>query len=454
MGFKIDGVSGNTAAVDAANNLSVVVSTDKTKAGFVRLANKDADSMLGIVASGRAMVASDSLAFYDPIDGATINLGLWTLPVTTMTIAQTGGYLTLNSGASVASAAVARIASVASFPFFGRSPIMCQFRVKITSLPQSNSTGELGFGTASGTTAPTDGAFFRWKTDGTFIAVLNNNGTEVTSGTLTSPSTATAHAFRIENWHDSVFFYVDDVLVSTLGPTLLSGTTLSSHQPLFCRVYNSAGVGAAPKLELAQAVIMQMGGLVDPMAQQLGKMQRNINLHPQTFAQLATINHGTAASTLTANTAPAIATPGGDFVLPTTAGAVSEFPLFAYQVPTGLRAIITGIRIDCTQYGAATATTAEVLQWYLGTGCTAASLATADNADGTTLAVRRLPVGTQVFPISATIGTAANVIEFALESPMVVESGRFIHIILSIPIGTATASELYRGTATLRGYME
>jgi hypothetical protein len=35
-----------------------------------------------------------------------------------------------------------------------------------------------------------------------------------------------------------------------------------------------------------------------------------------------------------------------------------------------------------------------------------------------------------------------------------VESGRFLHVILAVPVGTATASQVIRGTVTIDGYFE
>lgn len=36
-------------------------------------------------------------------------------------------------------------------------------------------------------------------------------------------------------------------------------------------------------------------------------------------------------------------------------------------------------------------------------------------------------------------------------TPEIVESGRFVHVILTIPTGTATATEIFRGQVLIKG---
>jgi hypothetical protein len=43
---------------------------------------------------------------------------------------------------------------------------------------------------------------------------------------------------------------------------------------------------------------------------------------------------------------------------------------------------------------------------------------------------------------------------FQFEPPLVTEPARFFHIILQIPIGLLTASEIFRGDAFVHGYFE
>lgn len=102
---------------------------------------------------------------------------------------------------------------------------------------------------------------------------------------------------------------------------------------------------------------------------------------------------------------------------------------------------------------AAVATTPTVLQWALGVGSTAVSLATTEAAAAR--APRRITLGTQAFPVGAAIGAdAGKRIDVNLDAPVVVEPGTFLHIILKMPVGTATASQIIRGVVGINAYWE
>jgi hypothetical protein len=453
-GIRHEGLSGYIGEINSSNEKLVQLSLAMARAGYVRPLNADMTRAADIVASGRTAVATDTLEFYDPIDGTTLNLGLWQAPVATMTIAQAAGYVTLNNGASVASGAAARLSSLGQFAFWGREVLSMQMRAVGANLPQANVVAELGFGIASGTAVPTDGAFYRWTSGGNFQAVINNGGSETTQ-TLTAPSDMQAHSYRIEIWHRKVLFYLDQALACEISvPASLANPFAIAHQPIFLRVYNTAAVSLAPQLKLAQAVVESVGGFNEPWMEQLGGMQRHAAVHPATFAQQCSINHTTTNMTLTANTGPAVAAMGGDFLFAAPAGSASEYPIFAYQVPANNRLLVKAVHIDAISYGAAVATTSTILQWYLGINDTATSLATGDAADGSTLGTRRIPLGHQSFPLAGVNGLAAVDIDKPFRVPAVVEGGHYLHVILAVPIGTATASQVIRGTVVISAAME
>ena len=102
--------------------------------------------------------------------------------------------------------------------------------------------------------------------------------------------------------------------------------------------------------------------------------------------------------------------------------------------------------------GAAVATTATWLQWALGVGASAVSLATADAA--ATKSSARIALGNQVFPIAAAIGAQATRIDVNLDAPLVVNATEFVHVILKMPLGTATASQIVRGVVGINAYFE
>lgn len=93
-----------------------------------------------------------------------------------------------------------------------------------------------------------------------------------------------------------------------------------------------------------------------------------------------------------------------------------------------------------------------LLQWSLGVGSTAVSLATADGAAARARAVK--PLGFQTFAPAAAIGAQATRIDVNLDAPLVVEPGTYVHVILKCPIGLATASQVIRGICGINSYFE
>jgi hypothetical protein len=127
------------------------------------------------------------------------------------------------------------------------------------------------------------------------------------------------------------------------------------------------------------------------------------------------------------------------------AGAETDYALFGFTVPTGVKLIVTGIRIDTLNTGAAVATTATWLSWFAAADAPAVTLATN---------TYRFPLGNQVFPIAAAIGAQAASITQSFNTPLVTHSGRFFHVGVKMPLGTATASQVIRGTVQIEGYFE
>lgn len=166
-------------------------------------------------------------------------------------------------------------------------------------------------------------------------------------------------------------------------------------------------------------------------------------------AQLANWANSTAPTSATlSNTAAGYTTLGGLWQAAALAGAATDYALFAYAVPAGKRLFVTGVHISPTIVtGAANATTATILQWGLGFNSTAVSLATASTGPD------RVGVGFQsclaALAIGGQIGPA---IELSFPTPHVVEAEKYLHVILTIPVCTATSSEVLRGLVGINGY--
>lgn len=422
--------------------------------------------------NGYLRMSQSNLIHYDQVDGAALNTNIWQSSASNMTVVQANGFIGLNAGAATTANAYAIIQSVKYIPLYGTLPLRDTTNAKVINLPEANATVELGIGTVSANSAASDGAFFRWGPAGQFFAVINNGGSESSSaalaGTFTSadgdesvllpPSGSVIHLYEVELVEDAVRFYVDDILVSTL--TTPSGQAYpfnAGRQQKFVRVYNGGSAPSlAPQIFIGQTITEQEDlNQQKPWDQVLCSLGRGAYQSPvTTFGQTA--NHANSTSPTSAtlsNTAAGYTTFGGRYQFAAVAGAVTDFALFAYQVPAGYQLYINTVGISTLSTGAVgSAITPTILDWGVGVNSSAASLATTDGAG--TWAPRRIPLGMQTFALSAVIGMAATDVSRRFDAPLVVDSGRFFHVILQVPVGAATASQIFRGDVFVNGYLE
>lgn len=459
---KIIGWATNSGAeVDANNQLLVTTNQDPTKAGAVRLYDADG-APIAVEENGALSVSQDELILSEQVDGTALNINKWATSTSTMTIAQAGGFITLNAGASIASGAYAIINSIMNVPLYGDMPVEFSFNAKINVQPQSNITIEMGFGTASGVTAPTDGAFFRWTSTGGFVAVVSYGGAEtavtcVGSGNSTCPPPSNdTELYSVVIAEDHVQFLIDDELVADVpNPMALAYPVSAGHQPVYARVYNGGNSPSqAPQLSIGQVLVRQISVNLDrPWRDAMAAQGMGLYQSPITpFAQTA--NHANSTSPVSAtlsNTTAGYTTLGGKFQFAAVIGAATDFALFAYQVPSPFKLYVTSVSISSMVTGAAVVT-ATILDWSLGVNSSAASLATTDSAGA--WASRRLPIGLQGMVATAVIGAQPPDLTRRFDPPLVVDSNRFLHLILQIPSGAATSSLVFRGNAMITGYFE
>jgi hypothetical protein len=157
-------------------------------------------------------------------------------------------------------------------------------------------------------------------------------------------------------------------------------------------------------------------------------------------------NSTTPANATLSNTAAGYATLGGLFSFAAVAGAVTDYALFAFTVPVGYTFNCTGIDITTYNTGAAGATTPTLLQWAVASNSSAVSLAT------TTL--NRVALGAQSLPVGIVIGGNVPDMSRKFTTPLVTNGGRMFHVILRMPVGTATASQVIQGAVNINGYFE
>lgn len=463
------GNSSDVATVDTDKQLLVNLPKDPTKAGVVRVLSADG-SAIDVTENNALRVSTGNIIIYDQVDGSAVNSNLWNQTVSGMTITNANGFYNINAGAAATAAAYAILSTIKSLPLYGTLPLKVEFNAKTTNLPEANCTAELGIGTVSAASSPNDGAFFRWNAAGQFVCVINNGGAETLSAALTGtitdtdgvasitmpPVTAVIHLFAVEIVEDHVLFFVDDVLVANLKvPSGQAYPFSSGRQSLVARVWNGTTPSLGASISIGQVVVKQEDlNQTKPWFDVLASMGRSAyqsSVSP--FAQTANHANSTSPSSATlSNTAAGYTTLGGRFQFAATAGAATDFALFGFQVPAGYQFFVNSIAIACLTTGAIGGLTGTILDWALGVNASAVSLATADGTG--TWAPRRIPIGMQAFGISSPIGTQPADIIRSFDTPLIVDAGRFLHIILQIPTGLATTSQIFRGDIFVNGCFE
>lgn len=457
MSIQLRGSTGNTAAVTADGLLEVQTPTDVSKAGFVLLADGQGNP-IETTESGALLTSDEGLVFFDQVDGSAVNINKWAQSVSLLTIAQANGFITLNSGLATTANGYAVLSTVKFVPMYGPLPVRILISAKVSVIPQANLTMELGIGSVATNAAPTDGCFFRWAPNGNFLAVVNNGGSETTSTNLAPPPIAnTLTLFEIVIVENLVRFTINDVVVAELiNPLGIAFPTNAGRLPVFARVYNSASVPAqAPAIYLGQVIIVQQDMRQNKSWGELLSTMGNGAYQLPVSAFTQTANHANSTSPTSAtlsNTAAGYATLGGRYQFAAPAGAVTDFALFAFQVPAGYQLFITNVRISAVNIGAAVGITGTILDWSLGINSSAVSLATVDGAG--TWAPRRIPLGTQGFVGLLAIAAPSADITSRFDPPLVIDSARYCHVILQVPVGLATGSQIIRGDVMISGYFE
>lgn len=476
MAIKITGNTGGIVET-SDNYLHVNTPIDETKAGYVSIvAESDPGTIvdktvrqLDASIDYRLRVGVDNIFWDDIFNYTTLNTSVYQGVTSTMTIALSGGSLNLNAGNAVASGNVARVQSYKTFPTIGTFPTYIDYWFKISAAAPANGIAELGIGYATTTTTPTDGVYFKID-NGLLKGVINYNGTETSVTLLNTIAVNSVYHGLIVVSNDVVEFWLDVNSIPTkfgeIQRTAANGSpTMNTFLPLLMRQYNSGVASSAFQVQVSKITVtlgdaqngrnwaatisgMGLAALGNPPGASIGQLANYANSANPTSASLS-------------NTAAGYTTLGGQFQFAAVAGAETDYALFAYQVPTGSTTqparnlFITGITIFTYNMGAAVATTPTLLQWGLGLGSTAVSLATTDSATAGTRAPKRITLGAQSLAVSTAVGGAADKeIDMQFATPLMVEAGTFCHVILKMPVGTATASQVIRGTVMINGYFE
>lgn len=488
MGLQIvSGVSADLLTVDPTSKAARVTIYDTAgnviggstnrdavaeTAGGLMLSGKDYKTARTLRASpeGTLRTSENVIYLYDAFEGVTRNLNLWVETVATMTSAQalaTG--LTLNSGNSVTNAQGILESSNRQFPLISRTALVFRTHLKFTGA--TNCVEEWGFSdqTSATTALHNNGAFFRRDSAGSLQPVLAFNGTETQGTVMTGPATTQYAWYEIFLEESRATFQIlsaEGVILSAqvmeigssaggAGSPTQARMFAVTHINAMMRVYNSGAAGTAPTIIVNQVVVM----LVDAVARRdwrivLSGLGYTALTSPTTYLQLAQFaNSADPAAAVLSNTTASYTTLGGKFLgpTPTPAGAVTDFALFAWTNPSPYTFYFEGVKIQVMNRGAAITTTATVLEWGLAFNSSAQSLATA-----APYSPMRVDIGRQTFAIGAAIESvpALPEIVWSPATPIAVQPGKFLHVILRIPVGSATAAGFLRGGVAINGFFE
>lgn len=448
-----------TASVDANNRLAVALPQTTSQAGYSMLlgAIDTAGSVrIPISASTQGLMGTGTaqIDFEQGFAASAISPSIWRQDLTTMTTSVTTNAVILNAGNSLASGAVARLTSWRQAETPRGADRVVGFRMMRPS-SVAGAVVEAGMFTASGVTAPTSGAFFRYDSAGALKGVIISvAGAETSTASISAPALNVAHDYVILIGKTSVIFQIDDVVVGviTLGDTSPSPVT-SESGPFCARCYNASATATAQQAHIYRVVGAYYGGTYGYNRTELAALNGDIGSQGIVGGSTGSLaNYANSAAPVSAtlsNTAAGYTTLGGQWQFAAVAGAETDYALFAFQVPAqtatnqGRTLLVRGISIDTINTGAAVATSATILQWSLGYDSSAVSLATADAAAAK--ARRVIPLGFQNFAIGAAIGAQANRIAQTFSQPLPVNAGNYLHVILKMPIGTATVSQVIRG---------
>lgn len=460
--------------IDVGGNVKVALSNTPAYIGGVRsFSENDPGTVTGVPLlrssetsmDFRLRVGTDSVWDTEIFNYVAQNTSKHKYTSTTMTMSWASGALNTNASSITTTATAAQIQTYRHFPLLGSGTVYVETVMCLSNAMATNINLDFGLMTlaAAGTSVPTDGVYFRINSSG-IIGVLNVNGVETTTSPMTFTQTINSFAkFVICINIDEVEFWINDVLMKTINrPTSSGGPLYAGSAPFAIRHHNTGVAGAVVQGKFASYSVSE--GDVDTnrlwasamAGQGLSGIQGASGM---TQGQTANNANSTVPATATlSNTAAGYATLGGKFVFAAVAGAETDYALFAYLNPapttgiTGRNLVIRGVWLDTFNAVVAVATTPTVLEWSLGVGATAVSLATAEAA--ATRAPRRITLGCQSFLVGALAGAPAERIDINLDAPVVVEPGTYTHIILRVPYGTATATELFRGQVGFNCYWE
>ena len=419
--------------------------------------------------TGALQIGGDeTVLLHDVFEGATRNLNQWIETATTMASTQaaiTG--LTLNSASTTTTTTGILQSSHRQMPLGQGMGLIGLWHLRV--LGATNCVEEWGFSDQTSATAAVhiNGAFFRRDSAGSVQPVLAFNSVETQGSVMAGIATTdyNSYAIHLEDLRATfqVISHTGVLLASQVMEIGATGAGAGSvtqarmfsvtHIPAFFRVLNTGAAGTAPQIIINSCTV----AMLDYWSQRSHAIQQsslglNVLTSPTAYTQLANYaNSAAPASATLSNTAAGYTTLGGQWQFAAVAGAETDYALFGFSNPTPYTLYITSLTIQSWVQAVAIATTSTVLQWGIAANSSAVSLATA--APYTPM---RKTIGAHSFAVGTPAGdmAASGQIVYQPQTPDAVQPGRFFHIILKIPLATATGSQIIRGTSMIDGFFE
>ena len=410
-----------------------------------------------------ARTTSETMLWHDAFEGSNVN-AFWTQAVTTQTIVQATGVLTLNNSGITTVNTTALITSQRQFSKQPRVGLKGRWKANISANAASNHTlVELGFGAPTNTAIINNGCFFRVTAAGNLVAVTSYNGTETVSATLLAQgSIVTTDYYRFDIFVDDQFarFVVSDasgipvVDFQQAIPLATPSIWAVSHLPTFARVYvDATGGGTAVKLNIS-AHNVQMADATTNMQwnDQSALAMRSALINPLTGASTMGAMNATPATLTPANATTGFATLGGEYAFAGVTAIETGAAIFSFQVPTPYSFVLTGIQIPAPMVTTAMSLTGvPFLEWFVVVNATTNLLSTGGGL--------RQPLGIQHTTVIAPaigvtwIQTGSGV--WSPKTPLVCLPGLWLHIGFKWLVTSAAGTPgVNRGTVAVDGYWE
>jgi hypothetical protein len=500
MGVNIKGGNNSAGLANVSSNYELQVVTPQTEvdAGFVQISTEmDAGDVLGTRTvlppecsdDFRLRVGLDQTLFNASFEGTTVLTTLYNQLLTTATVAQANGFLTMNNGSSTTSGHAAYVRTHRHFPTFGTYPTYLDLWIREVTPTATNAISEWGFLylTAQATQQPLDGIYFRRASGGGLFGVVTNNSVDIATtaaiNTTNVPSrdgvgafdpTETNH-YLIVYHNDVARFWINDVMVAELAcPAANAQFTASSNTPVGFRVLNTGTVSPTARQLSVGFINVGFGdqNVNKPWSHALCGMgagsyqyQNGNTPGPTVVRSGGTGGHPASGTTRIAGTwtntsGPALNTLGGLWTTPAMSGLTSDadYPVFAFQNPVGTAVLpgktlyVTGVRVGEAYVATAASTNAMFLSYILGVGNSTTTTSTADAA--TTVSGKSVTIGGHGFTPTEAIGNYKPGFDMRFDSPLMVPAGHYFHFIVR-PFGTPTSNTLVvTSSLAVNGYFE